>query len=162
MFVEMFTKNEIIFAQDDYKILDDVCIGTYNTKAIEERMKEFLMNIKEMECKYFAFIIRNLTQKYELKEEMFTGNRSNPTEKTALERIQTKEDIEEAFDSFRLIYNNLFSYYEKMVFVEMILLNRSRDSMKDILNVGQEKIYQIKKSVLVKLAIGLNWENIKN
>lgn len=162
MFIEMFTKNQIVFAQDDYKLLDSFCLGEYKIKDIESKMKYLISNIKEMECKYINFIIRNLTPRYELREEMFTTRKSDPTGSGAIDHISTEEELEKAFDSFKMIYENLFCYYEKVLFVEMLLLGRSKESMIEYLNIGTEKFYQTKKSLLVKLAIGLNWEDIKN
>lgn len=43
----------------------------------------------------------------------------------------------------------------------MILLKRSKETMKQMLCIGSDKLYQIKKSLLIKLAIGLRFENIK-
>lgn len=162
MFIEMFTKNQIVFAQDDYKLLDNICIGEYKTKDIETRMKYLLSSIKELECRYVNYILKNLSHKYEFREEMFTQRKSDPTGNGAIEHIATEEELEDAFDSFKTIYDNLFCYYEKVMFVEMMLLGRSKEAMLEYLNIGTEKFYHVKKSLLVKLAIGLNWESIRN
>lgn len=162
MFFDIFTKNKIIYAEDDYKLLDSQCLEAYNNKKIEERIKHLISNVQEMECKYLEFIIPNLSPNYELKEEMFTLKKSDPTSNAALKRIETAEDLELAYNKFSFIFNNLFCYYEKVVFVEMLLFKRSKETMKQMLCIGGDKLYQIKHSLLVKLAIGLQWDDIKN
>jgi len=162
MFFDLFTKNKISYAEDDYKILNNNSLDAYNYKLIEDRIKNLISNIQEMECKYLEFIIPGLTPNYKLKEEMFTIKKSDPTGKSAISRIETEEDLKNTYSRFSFIYNNLFCYYEKVVFVEMILLKKSKDTMKQMLCIGGDKLYQIKHSLLVKLAIGLQWEDIKN
>ena len=161
MFFDMFTKEKIVYAEDDYKLLDNQSISAYDNKAIEDRIKHLISNVQEMECKYLDFIISNITVNYELKPEMFTTKKSDSTCNTALKRIQTAEDLQTAYNRFNFIFNNLFCYYEKVVFVEMLLLKRTKDATKQMLCIGSDKLYQIKKSLLVKLAIGLQWEDIK-
>ena len=161
MFFDMFTKEKIEYAEDNYKILDNTSIDAYNNKEIENRMKQLISNVQEMECKYLEFLVPSMTPNYELKEEMFINKKTDPTGKAALKRIETSEDLELAYIKFKFIFNNLFCYYEKVVFVEMILLKRSKDTMKQMLCIGSDKLYQIKKSLLIKLAIGFQWENIK-
>lgn len=161
MFFDMFTKEKIVHAEDDYKLLDNQSISAYDNKAIEDRIKHLISNVQEMECKYLDFIISNITVNYELKPEMFTTKKSDSTCNTALKRIQTAEDLQTAYNRFNFIFNNLFCYYEKVVFVEMLLLKRTKDATKQMLCIGSDKLYQIKKSLLVKLAIGLQWEDIK-
>lgn len=162
MFFDLFTKNEIVYAEDDYKLLNNVSLNAYNNKLIECRIKNLISNIQEMECKYLEFIIPSLTPNYELKEEMFTIKKSDPTGNGAISRIETEEDLKNTYSRFSFIFNNLFCYYERVVFVEMILLKRSKETMKQMLCIGGDKLYQIKHSLLVKLAIGLQWEDIKN
>lgn len=162
MFFDLFTKNDIVYADDDYKLLNNVSLNAYNNKLIECRIKNLISNIQEMECKYLEFIIPSLTPNYELKEEMFTIKKSDPTGNGAISRIETEEDLKNTYSRFSFIFNNLFCYYERVVFVEMILLKRSKDTMKQMLCIGGDKLYQIKHSLLVKLAIGLQWEDIKN
>lgn len=162
MFFDLFTKNEIVYAQDDYKLLGDISLNAYDSKLIESRINKLISNIQEMECKYLEFIIPSLTPNYELKEEMFTIKKSDPTGNGAIKRIETEEDLKNIYNRFSFIFNNLFCYYEKIVFVEMILLKRSKETMKQMLCVGGDKLYQIKHSLLVKLAIGLQWEDVKN
>lgn len=162
MFFDLFTKNEIVYAQDDYKLLGDISLNAYDSKLIESRINKLISNIQEMECKYLEFIIPSLTPNYELKEEMFTIKKSDPTGNGAIRRIETEEDLKNTYNRFSFIFNNLFCYYEKIVFVEMILLKRSKETMKQMLCVGGDKLYQIKHSLLVKLAIGLQWEDVKN
>ena len=162
MFFDLFTKNKISYAEDDYKILNNNSLDAYNYKLIEDRIKNLISNIQEMECKYLEFIIPSLTPSYKLKEEMFTIKKSDPTGKSAISRIETEEDLKNTYGRFSFIYNNLFCYYEKVVFVEMILLKKSKDTMKQMLCIGSDKLYQIKHSLLVKLAIGLQWEDVKN
>lgn len=161
MFFDMFTKEEINYVDDDYKILDNDSISTYDNKEIENRVKKLINNIKELECKYLEFIITNITPNYEIKEEMFSLKRSDKTGNAALKRIETEDDLKKIYNKFNFIFNNLFWYYEKVVFVEMILLKRSKETMKQMLCIGSDKLYQIKKSLLIKLAIGLRFENIK-
>ena len=162
MFFDLFTKNEIVYAEDDYKLLNNVSLNAYNNKLIEYRIKNLISNIQEMECKYLEFIIPSLIPNYELKEEMFTIKKSDPTGNSAISRIETEEDLKNTYSRFSFIFNNLFCYYERVVFVEMILLKRSKETMKQMLCIGGDKLYQIKHSLLVKLAIGLQWEDIKN
>ena len=162
MFFDLFTKNEIVYAEDDYKLLNNASLNAYNNKLIECRIKNLISNIQEMECKYLEFIIPSLTPNYELKEEMFTIKKSDPTGNGAISRIETEEDLKNTYSRFSFIFNNLFCYYERVVFVEMILLKRSKETMKQMLCIGGDKLYQIKHSLLVKLAIGLQWEDIKN
>lgn len=162
MFFDLFTKNEIVYAEDDYKLLNNASLNAYNNKLIECRLKNLISNIQEMECKYLEFIIPSLTPNYELKEEMFTVKKSDPTGNGAISRIETEEDLKNTYSRFSFIFNNLFCYYERVVFVEMILLKRSKETMKQMLCIGGDKLYQIKHSLLVKLAIGLQWEDIKN
>lgn len=161
MFFDMFTKEEINYVDDDYKILDNDSISTYDNKEIENRVKKLINNIKELECKYLEFIITNITPNYEIKEEMFSLKRSDKTGNAALKRIETEDDLKKIYNKFNFIFNNLFWYYEKVVFVEMILLKRTKETMKQMLCIGSDKLYQIKKSLLIKLAIGLRFENIK-
>jgi len=162
MFFDLFTKNKIIYAEDDYKLLDELRIKSYDGKLIEDKMRDLISNIQEMECKYLEFIIPCLTPNYELKEEMFTLKKSDPTGKNAIKRIETEEDLKIIYTKFNFIFNNLFCYYEKVVFVEMLLLKRSKETMKQMLCIGTDKLYQIKNSLLIKLAIGLQWEDVKN
>ena len=162
MFFDLFTKNEITYAQDDYKLLNNITLKAYDNKLIESRIKNLISNIQEMECKYLEFIIPSLTPNYELKLEMFTIKKSDPTGNSAIKRIETEEDLRNSYNRFNFIFNNLFCYYEKVVFVEMILLKRTKDTMKEMLCIGGDKLYQVKHSLLVKLAIGLQWDDVKN
>ena len=59
MFFDLFTKNEILYAQDDYKLLSDISLNAYDSKLIESRINKLISNIQEMECKYLEFIIHS-------------------------------------------------------------------------------------------------------
>lgn len=108
MFFDMFTKEEINYVDDDYKILDNDSISTYDNKEIENRVKKLINNIKELECKYLEFIITNITPNYEIKEEMFSLKRSDKTGNAALKRIETEDDLKKIYNKFNFIFNNLF------------------------------------------------------
>ena len=94
MFFDMFTKEKIEYAEDNYKVLDNASIDAYNNKEIENRMKQLISSVQEMECKYLEFLVPNMTPNYELKEEMFINKKTDPTGKAALKRIETSEDLE--------------------------------------------------------------------
>ena len=74
MFFDMFTKEKIEYVEDNYKILDNTSIDAYNNKEIENRMKQLISNVQEMECKYLEFLVPSMTPNYELKEEMLILN----------------------------------------------------------------------------------------
>ena len=101
MFFDLFTKNKIIYAEDDYKLLDELRIKAYDGKLIEDKMRDLISNIQEMECKYLEFIIPGLTPNYELKEEMFTIKKSDPTGNGAIRRIETEEDFKTTVENLK-------------------------------------------------------------
>lgn len=161
MFFDLFTKAEIKYEADEYKVFENKSIQSYDCKFIENKLYDFIEDIRESECKYGEALYKGLTKGYELREEMFTGNNTNNTQRNAFERIEIEDDLKEVYCNFNFIFNHLFSYREKVVFVEMILLKRSRDTMKEILNIGSDKVKQVKDSLLIKIGIKFNWENIK-
>ena len=162
MFLDMFTKTNIKYEEDEYKIFALSHIDSYDCKYIEEKLDELLENISEMECKYLQSLYKGLTPNYDLKEEMFVYSPSDYTQKGAFDRVETADDLKLIYNRFMFFFENLFSYREKVIFVEMILLKRSRDVVRQILALGSKSVAQAKNSVLIKIGIGLNWENIKN
>ncbi len=161
MIFEVFTKEDINYIDDDYKLLDNEIIDKFDKKGIENRFKELLIVIHEQECKYLNFIIPSLTSNYEFKPEKFVNNKSDPTAKVAIELIETEKELSEAIAYLKLIYDKSLSYYEKVFFVDYFLLKKSVDLIRGQLNIGTDKYYSIKNSCLVKLALGLNWKNIE-
>lgn len=161
MFFDMFTKTEIKYDSDEYKIFEENFIKSYDCKFIEEKLNEFITTIRETECVYLECLYKGLTKNYELKEEMFTLKCTDTTQRNAFDRIETAEELKLAYGKFKFIFDNLFSYREKVVFVEMILLKRGRDLMKQMLRIGSDKVSQTKNSALIKIGINFNWDNIK-
>lgn len=161
MFFDMFTKAEIKYEADEYKVFENKSIQSYDCKFIENKLYDFIEDIRESECKYGEALYNGLVKGYDIKEEMFIFKNTDNTQKNAFDRIEIEADLKEVYRNFNFIFHHLFSYREKVVFVEMILLKRSRDTMKEILNIGSDKVKQIKESVLIKIGIKFNWENIK-
>lgn len=161
MFFEMFTKKEIKYTDDDYKVFDLQNIESFDKKKIEERFKNLIKCIREEECKYLYMLDSNTTHKNEVRYEQFTLHKSDPTSKIAIARIETEEELLIVYNLLERIFDISLSYSEKIVFVESILLKRTRDYIENRLHIGNEKFYQIRNSCLIKFALGLNWSDIK-
>lgn len=144
--------------EDDYKLFDLDNLEKYNKKYIEEKFKNMLKCIKEEECKYIcgASLNRNTTIRY----EQLTFNRSDPTARLAIERIESEEDLLEAYTLLKKIFDLSLCYVEKIIFVDYFLLKKTRDNVEERLHIGNDKFYQIKNSCLLKFALALNWKDI--
>lgn len=161
MFIDNFVKEDVKYIDDDYKILDIDNIEKYDKKNIEEKFKKLLMCIKEEECKYLCLNCSNMSRNNDVRYEQHTIHKSDPTAKVAIERIETEEDLVFIYEVLKKIFDLSLCYSEKVVFVDYILLKRTRDYVEKRLHVGNDKFYQIKNSCLIKFALALNWKNIK-
>lgn len=161
MVYELFINEEIKYVDDDYRILDMDNINKFNKQLIFEKFLNMLKCIKEEECRYLDLSYPSVCQNLETRYEKFMFNKTSPTEKYALDRIETEEDLLYAYNRLKTIFDKSLSYYEKVMFIDSFLLKKTRESIERRLCIGNEKFYQIRNSCLIKFALGLNWENIK-
>lgn len=161
MVYELFIHEEIKYIDDEYRILDTDNINNYNKQLIYEKFLDMLKCIKEEECKYLDLSLPNISQNLEINYEKSSFNKTSSTEKYALDRIETEEDLLYTYSRLKAIFDKSLSYYEKVIFIDSLLLKKTRDSIERRLFIGNERFYQIRNSCLIKFALGLNWQNIK-
>ena len=83
------------------------------------------------------------------------------TLKTVIKSIETEEELLTTYNTMKSIFDNSFSYVEKIIFIDFYIMNRSREISKEKLRIGNERYSLIKNSCLVKFGLGFNWKNIR-
>lgn len=162
MIFELFAEEIVEYADDDYKIFEQEIISKYNMDYITDKMNEMLKNIKEVQYKFIGINKPKVTANYIMKYEQFTNNKSNPTFKAVVNRIETEEQLIEAYNRIKNVFQYSLSYAEKVIFIDFYIINRSRDIIKEKLRIGNDRYTLIRNSCLIKFALGLRWEEIEN
>ena len=162
MIFELFAKEVIHYDDDDYKILSYDNQSEYDKKEVEKRFKDLLKNIQEVQFKFLDLAVPNISQNYEIRYEKFTVNISDPTYNIAVKRIETRDELIKTYTILKKVYDQSLSYAEKVIFTDFFIINRSREVIEEKLHCGNERFYHIKNSCLIKFALALNWEGIKN
>lgn len=158
MFFELFINQNLTYEKDEYKILDSDIIEEYNAEKIEERFKNMIKDIKNCQYKYLNIPYANIGYSYEPKYEQQMNRHSDPTCKKAIDRIKTEEELKEAFSLLKNIFDNNLAYYEKIIFIDLFLLKRGRETITDKLHIGTKTFMKVRKSLVIKFALGLRWE----
>lgn len=158
MFFELFVNQNLSYKEDDYKILDTDIIEKYNINNLEIRFKNMIKDIKNSQYKYLNIPYANIGYSYEPKYEQHTNHFSDPTGKKAIERIETEEELKEAYSILKNIFDNNLAYYEKIIFIDLYLLKRGRETITEKLHIGTKTFLKIRKSIVIKFSLGLQWE----
>lgn len=161
MIFDLFANEKIEFIDDDYKIFEQEIVEKYDTDYIKDEMKEFLKKIKEIQYKYVSTCSMKVTSDYEMKVHCSYSYNSDPTLRVAIKKIETEEDLMNTYHSMKNVFDNSLSYIEKIVFVDFYIMNRSREIIKEKLRIGNERYSLVRKSCLIKFALGLNWKDIE-
>lgn len=161
MIFQLFAEESIEYEDDDYKIFEQEIINKYDIDLITNKMKEMLKNIKEAQYRFIGVSKSKITSNYIIKYEQFTSCKSDPTYNTALGRIETEEELIEVYNMLSNVFKHSLSYAEKIIFVDFYITNRSRDTIKEKLRIGNERYTLIRNSCLVKFGLGIGWKNIE-
>ncbi|MCI8460546.1 MAG: hypothetical protein HFE81_04045 [Bacilli bacterium] len=160
MIFDLFANEKVSFIDDDYKVFEKEIIDKYDIEYLKEEMKKFIKNIKEVQYKYIGICSLKVTSNYELKVDCSYPN-SDMTLKTVIKSIETEEELLTTYNTMKSIFDNSFSYVEKIIFIDFYIMNRSREISKEKLRIGNERYSLIKNSCLVKFGLGFNWKNIR-
>lgn len=158
MFFELFVNQNLSYEKDEYKILDPDIIEEYDSDKLEIRFKNMIKDIKNCQYKYLNIPYANIAYSYVPKYEQHTNHHSDPTCKKAIDRIKTEEELKEAFALLKNIFDNSLAYYEKIIFVDLYLLKRGRETITDKLHIGTKTFMKARRSLVIKFALGLQWE----
>lgn len=82
----------------------------------------------------------------------------NKQHKSKEEIIKAEEELKEAFALLKNIFDNSLAYYEKIIFVDLYLLKRGRETITDKLHIGTKTFLKARRSLVIKFALGLQWE----
>ena len=104
-------------------------INKFNKQLISEKFFNMLKCIKEEECRYLDLSYPSVCQNLETRYEKFLFNKTSPTEKYALDRIETEEDLLYAYNRLKTIFDRSLSYYEKVMFIDSFMLKKTRESI---------------------------------
>ena len=164
MFFELFVNQNLSYKEDDYKILDTDIIEKYNINNLEIRFKNMIKDIKNSQYKYLNIPYANIEYSYEPKYEQHINHFRDSTGKKAIERIETEEELKEAYSILKNIFDNNLAYYEKIIFIDLYLLKRGRKTITEKLHIGTKIFLKIRESIIIKFALGLQWEkqNVDN
>ena len=155
MFYDKFLRFNEDIIEDDYKMLKSDGLNI-DFNYIENVVHKMLSTIKALEKKYMLLSIPRLSANYELKEEQFVQRNSNPVEKVVIEREQIEKELKRYVDLFDFLYKKSFSSLEKVLFTDLYIKERRRETIMIKLNICKDRYYFIKKSILYKIGIALN------
>ena len=155
MFYDKFLCIDEKIIEDDYKLLKSDGLKI-DFNYIENVVHKMLSTIKALEKKYMLLSIPRLSANYELKEEQFVQRNSNPVEKVVIEREQIEKELKRYVDLFDFLYKKSFSSLEKVLFTDLYIKERRRETIMIKLNICKDRYYFIKKSILYKIGIALN------
>lgn len=158
MFFDFFVNKNINYEDDEYKVLDLDIMQQYNVDKLSSRFNIMMKNIKGNQYKYNDIPYKNIAYSYEPRYEQKTNRKSDPTYKKAVERVETKEELEVAFEALGNIFDNNLAYLEKVIFIDSFILKRGRDVTTMKLNIGTTKYRNIRNSIVIKFALGLGWD----
>lgn len=162
MFFDLFINIEIKYEDDDYKIFEQSIIDMYNMDNIQHDFYDELKYIKLLQYKYLDLSLPDLSRDYDDKiGKINTYNVSDPTFLTVKKREETRDELLEYYHIFKLIFDNSLSYAEKVIFIDFFILKKGREAIKDRLRIGNERFKVIKNSCLIKFALGLEFEDIR-
>ena len=123
MFFDLFINTEIKYEDDDYKIFEQSVINLYNIDNIQYDFYDELRYIKLLQYKYVDLSLPDLIVDYEDKiGKIDTYNVSDPTFFTVKKREETKDELLEYYDKFKLIFDNSLSYAEKIIIIDFFIL----------------------------------------
>ena len=145
MIFDLFANEKVSFIDDDYKVFEKEIIDKYDIEYLKEEMKKFIKNIKEVQYKYIGICSLKVTSNYELKVDCSYPN-SDMTLKTVIKSIETEEELLTTYNTMKSIFDNSFSYVEKIIFIDFYIMNRSREISKEKLRIGNERYSLIKNS----------------
>lgn len=123
MIFDLFANEKVSFIDDDYKVFEKEIIDKYDIEYLKEEMKKFIKNIKEVQYKYIGICSLKVTSNYELKVDCSYPN-SDMTLKTVIKSIETEEELLTTYNTMKSIFDNSFSYVEKIIFIDFYIMNR--------------------------------------
>lgn len=162
MIFELFAKENISFEEDKYKVFGNEILSEYDKKGVEKKFISFMKMIENEQFRYLELDLPKITSNYELRLEQYNFKKTDKTANTALNRIECEEDLLNAYNKLKLIFDKSFSYAEKVIFIDYFVIKREREIICSKLGIGHSLFDRIKLSMQIKTALGLKWENIKN
>ena len=155
MFYDKFLCIDEKIIEDDYKLLKSDGLKI-DFNYIENVVHKMLSTIKALEKKYMLLSIPRLSANYEIKEEQFVQRNSNPVEKAVIEREKIEKELKRYIDLFDFLYKKSFCTLEKVMFTDLFIKKKKKETVMRKLNLYNDRYYLVKKSILYKIGIALN------
>lgn len=161
MIFEQFIKEKVEYVADDYKILNKEITNKYDIQLIKLKMNKMIETIKEAQYRFFNFEIPDITYNYKNNYQKYNNGIKDSTYSLIAEKIQTEEELSNTYIKMKNIFDNSFSYAEKVVFINVCIAKKNREFVKEKLKIGSEKYTLIRNSCFIKFALGFNFKDIE-
>ena len=135
--------------------LSDRLMDMYDYKKTKTNLELFFEDLEEYKYTCIELLPPRITPNYEVKYEMFTNNKVDKVGDYVEKKIKLLDKVSDIYDKLSRILNH-FSDFEKEIYLNIFEYKLSEFETSNKLLISERTIRIYKRSVILKLAIGLD------
>lgn len=141
--------------REENPLLKNSYIELFNFAETKKNIDIFMDQIEEWKYMCINILPPKITQNYDIKYEKFISNVSDKVGNYVQQKLDLEQKVIETYDKLAQILSRL--NYSELDYFNMSYYHRLSDEIiANRLNVGESYIAHIKRSCIIKIALGLN------